>query len=68
MGFVALGKGGYVVTARDRTLRHQMDIDEKTLKKVAELLGISKAESEKIISEAESIYIYRGKKRSSEQE
>lgn len=35
-------------------------IDEATLDRVAELLGISKAERDRIIAGAEAIHIYRG--------
>ena len=58
MGFVA--EGGYVIAASDRTLVHKVKVDEKTLKKVAELLGISKGERDQLIATTRSIHIYRG--------
>lgn len=63
MGFVA--EGGYVVTASDRTLVHKTDVDVKTLKKVAALLGIPKAERDQLIATTRSIHIFRGTTRSS---
>ena len=60
MGFVA--EGGYVVTATDGTLIHKTSVDEKTLRKVAALLGIPKAEREELMSKTRSIHIYRGTK------
>lgn len=63
MGFAA--EGGYVVTASDRTLVHKKSIDEKTLQKIAQLLGIPRAERDQVIAKARSITIYRGGKRSS---
>ena len=58
MGFVP--EGGYVVAASDRTLVHKVKVDDKTLEKVAALLGISKAESDQLIGKTRSIHIYRG--------
>ncbi len=60
MGFVK--QGGYVVTTVDSTLRHQATIDEKTLMKVAKLLGIPKAELDQL-SDITSISVFRGAKR-----
>jgi len=58
MGFVP--DGGYVVTTTDRTLVRKVVVDEQTLDKIAELLGIPKAERDRLISDTRSIYIYRG--------
>ena len=60
MGFVP--GGGYIVTTSDSTLRHHANINDETLKKVAELLGIPKAERGKL-SNIRSISIFRGAKR-----
>jgi hypothetical protein len=60
MGFVP--DGGYVVTTVDSTLRHTVDINEMTLKKVAKLLGIPKAELDSL-SNITSISVFRGTKR-----
>jgi hypothetical protein len=64
MGFVASGgyNGGYVLTATDGTLVHHANVDDKTLEKVAELLGIPKAKRKQLISKTTSIQIYRGAK------
>lgn len=58
MGFVAEGK--YVVAASDRTLVHKTNVDVKTLNKIAALLGIPKAERDKLIATTRSIHIFRG--------
>lgn len=58
MGLVP--RGGYVLTASDRTLVHKANVDEKTLEKIAELLGIPKAERDELISKTRSIHIFRG--------
>jgi hypothetical protein len=60
MGIVQ--EGGYVVTTVDSTLRHTVGINEKTLKKVAELLGIPKTELDQL-SNITSISVFRGTKR-----
>jgi hypothetical protein len=58
MGFVA--EGGYVVTASNRTLVHKVKVDDKTLKKIANALGISKADRDQLIASTRAIHIYRG--------
>jgi hypothetical protein len=35
-------------------------VDDQTLLKVAEILGIPQADRDKLVSEIRSIYIYRG--------
>ena len=52
--------GGYVVTTTNRSLVRDVVVDEQTLDKIAELLGIPKAERDQLIPDTRSIYIYRG--------
>jgi hypothetical protein len=52
--------GGYVITTSRESHYHIANVDEQTLQKVAELLGISKAERDRLISDTRSIYIFRG--------
>jgi hypothetical protein len=66
MGFVA--KGEYVVTIRDRTLVRKADVNDYKLKQIADILGIPEATDPKFISETRSISVYRGEKKSPEQE
>jgi hypothetical protein len=58
MGFVP--SGGYIVLAGKRTYRRVAKVDENTLAQIAELLGIKDAERDRLIANAQSIYIYRG--------
>jgi hypothetical protein len=62
MGFVADGtsKGGCVITSTDGTLVHHSKVDDKTLDKVAALLGISKSKRKQLISKTRCIHIHRG--------
>jgi len=57
MGVAVEKEGGFVLTLTDGSTVYKAAVDEKTLKKVAELLGISKADQPK----TRSIFIYRGK-------
>jgi hypothetical protein len=58
MGLVAYG--GYVVTTKNQTYVGKVKVDDQTLLRVAEILGIPKVDRDKLISEIRSIYIYRG--------
>lgn len=64
MGFVAddTGKGGCVIMSTDGSLVHHSNVDDKTLDKVAELLGIPKAKRKQLISKTRCIHIYRSAK------
>jgi hypothetical protein len=50
---------GYHVQTGSRHIVRQMTVDEQTLDRVAEALGIPPAERQQFISETESIHIYR---------
>ena len=64
MGFVADDKykGGCVLTASDGTLVHHSSVDDKTLEKVAELLGVPKAKRKQLVAKTTSIHIFRAAK------
>jgi hypothetical protein len=51
---------GYHVTTGSRHIVRQVTVDEQTLDRVAEALGIPLAERQQFISDTESIHIYRG--------
>jgi hypothetical protein len=61
MGFVP--EGGFILVTDDSTLRRQLDVDQKKLSKIAEILGIPKADRDKLVASTRSITIYRGAKR-----
>jgi hypothetical protein len=54
--------GGFVITTCDRHIVGKMTIDEATLDKVAEALGIPLNERQQFISGTDSITIYRGRR------
>jgi hypothetical protein len=57
-----VGRGGYVVTTRSENwLAYQVTVDDQTLSKVAEVLGIEPDLRKKLTSEIRSIYIFRGR-------
>jgi hypothetical protein len=60
-GFTRGREGGYIVTTAEGSAAYQLSVDEETLRKIAEALGISETVREHI-SKAKSIYIYRGSK------
>ena len=49
MGLVAYG--GYVVTTKNQTYVGKVKVDDQTLLRVAEILGIPKVDRDKLISE-----------------
>jgi hypothetical protein len=61
MGYVP--RGGYVITTTHQAIGRMRDVDEATLKKVAELLGIPQIEDQLPISGITSIFIYREPKK-----
>ncbi len=50
---------GLVIKTVRRNIVRQVVVDESTLDRVAEALGIPAAEREEFISETESIHVYR---------
>ena len=61
MGYVP--RGGYVITTTHKAIGSMKDLDEATLKKVAELLGVPEIGSQLPISQITSIFIYREPKK-----
>jgi hypothetical protein len=61
MGFVP--DGGFAVVTTEGTLVRKTSVDDQTLNKIADILGISKAERDQLIPVTRSITIYRGGKR-----
>ena len=53
--------GGYVLTTTTESRFHEQNIDAATFARVAEILGISQAERNRVISDTKSIYIFHGK-------
>ena len=58
MGIVRFG--GFIVTTKNGNFIKGKKIDDQTLQKVADLLGISAAEQAQLASDFTSIFIYRG--------
>lgn len=54
--------GGFVITTCDRHIVGKVTVDEATLDKVAEALGIPLNERQQFISGTNSITIYRGRR------
>jgi uncharacterized protein YaaQ len=52
--------GGFVVTTNTTNFVGRVKVDDQTLLKVAEILGIPTASRDRLISEIRSIYLYRG--------
>lgn len=52
--------GGCVITTGNRHIVHKMPIDRRKLEEIANILGISQAERNEILSSGESIQIYAG--------
>jgi hypothetical protein len=51
--------GGFIVTTPDKNFVHKRDIDQETLKAIADHLGIPKADGDKLMKEPiRSIFIY----------
>jgi hypothetical protein len=55
-----MGDSGCVIRTSNRQIVRQMKIDDATLDKVAQALGIPAAERRQFIANTESIQIYRG--------
>jgi hypothetical protein len=54
--------GGCVITTGDRHIVRQITVDQATLDRVAEALGIPLNERQQFISGTDSILIYRGRR------
>jgi hypothetical protein len=54
--------GGCVITMGDRHIVRQITVDQATLDRVAEALGIPLNERQQFISGTDSILIYRGRR------
>ena len=52
--------GCAVIRTGNRHITHKIVIDEQTLDRVAEALGIPPHERQQFISDTQAIYIYRG--------
>jgi hypothetical protein len=52
--------GCAVIRTSNRHITHKMVIDERTLDRVAEALGIPAAQRAQFISDTQSIFVYRG--------
>jgi hypothetical protein len=52
--------GGYVVKKSTHHIVRRVVVDERTLERVAEALGIPPAERGEFVAGTESIHIYRG--------
>jgi hypothetical protein len=55
-----MGDSGVVIRTSNRQMVRQIKIDDATLDRVAEALGIPAAERRQFISNIESVQIYRG--------
>jgi hypothetical protein len=54
--------GGCVITTGDRHIVRQITVDQATLDRVAEALGIPPNERQQFIAGTDSILIYRGRR------